>query len=1067
MTMTERRGASSRRRSAITCSSKSSRPLFSIQLIITLLSVITIPVAGTPVSYFPLNSQLPPVARVSKPFSFVFSPLTFSSDSEINYSLGGGSPSWLSLDSASRTLSGTPDKDSVPRDKTLVGVDIVLVAHDKTGSTTANATLVVSRGPGPIVQMPLENQIKRFGAYSPPASILLHPSTEFSFKFDPKTFGVDAVEDGDTRRKTLSEMRQLVDIIAEKDRRANADEQPLSYYAVSGNNAPLPSWIEFDAAMLEFSGTTPSFESLVQPPQSFGFQLVASDVVGFSSVAIDFSIVVGTHELTALEPIIELKSTRGKEFEYTDLPNVLEIDNRPLKNDDVSSITANDLPDWLSFDKESWKISGKPGAEEKSTNVTITVMDEFLDTLNVTLAITFKSNVFLSDLPVLNVSAGDDLSLDLKKFLVHPADTQIKAEIPSNSSWLTFDDSKQVLSGTAPKHIDPDFADDIRVTFEATQRHTKDQETKHLNIHVDASTSTNGISKPTHTPKPDNKSEDWRRDLYWLLIIPALLIAAGSFLVVFLIRRRRQQPKKLDFSFVSGPVPGSLVANGAMGASTEPPQKIRHTKAVQPLAPSTRPGASVSKVPSNLRTTQVNPATKVVAHHCVTGGYHCAQPVTPVRPGTTESARANPVTAAKNRLSGRPGKPSPAVTEEFSLLSDTSVGEEVPLSEEHLSSMPGAPRGSLYGQRAGLEIPTITESLSVQLTPELAYMDSTKKYDVVSDDEMIPAIGYAQRRRSVIQRNTENGTRRHSKGWKRGSELRAPDAKRNSQLSSFTDATARTSILASGIPEEATTARTSNILVKPTVIHIPSRPGEARLLSRRTHDSSTFFGGRSVTKSQRSYGLKNTDSAVAPTYASGFAKEEDATRESWDRDTARNSLGIPYNDLNPQTTTGRSHAPRIGMGLGEHWKSEQQNTGADLMSPERWPIPNAMTKTLKGKGKKRASIVIHRSPPSSTAASLASQTSSGATRPGWHDGPGSLRVNRIRAHAKEFRGRVPLAERTSNESTKRSLRRLRSNNKSVWGDDDDDDDDAWEDIVPPEEDGWEREGSESNFSVYI
>ena len=186
--VTQRRASPRRGGMVITGSHSRLHSFFSGQLAILLFSIIK-PVFSTPISYFPLNSQLPPVARVSQPFSFAFSPITFSSAAgEMSYALAEGSPPWLSLDSASRTLSGTPDEATVPSGETLVGIVITLIASDDTGSMDANATLVVSRSPGPVVRIPLVDQIKKFGPYSAPSSILLRPSTDFEFEFDPNTF---------------------------------------------------------------------------------------------------------------------------------------------------------------------------------------------------------------------------------------------------------------------------------------------------------------------------------------------------------------------------------------------------------------------------------------------------------------------------------------------------------------------------------------------------------------------------------------------------------------------------------------------------------------------------------------------------------------------------------------------------------------------------------------------------------------------------------------------------------------------------------------------------------------
>ncbi|KAI1123966.1 hypothetical protein F5Y10DRAFT_41081 [Nemania abortiva] len=953
MMVTPRRRASPRRSSAITAISRHLRSFLASQVAIFLLLGASTPVAGTPISYFPLNSQLPPVARVSEPFSFTFSPLTFSSDTDMTYTLGDGSPAWLSLDSASRKLSGVPDDAMIPPGDTLVGVVITLVASDETGSTAANATLVVSRGPAPVVRIPLEDQIEKFGPYSAPSSVLLHPSTEFSFEFDPDTFGLGTAGSRNGQAKA-----QYIKREGKGD--AAVDGPGLSYYAVSGDNAPLPSWIEFDTGKLAFSGKTPTSESLVEPPQKFGFRLVASDVVGFSSVAVDFSIVVGHHELTVDEPVVELNATSGKSLDYTDLPKILKLDQQPLRAENISSITADKLPAWLSFDEKSWEVSGTPEEKEaRPTNVTIVVVDKFSDTLNVTLAINFHTKIFVSDLPSLNMSAGDDFSFDLKKFLVAPTETQVTAEIQGADSWIRFDDASLVLSGTAPKPPNAGtaelvkLANEPRITFNATHRSTKDQEAKELEIHVN--TPPAGSSGPDHKGGNDKNDDHGSNSSYnnwlWFLVIPGLVIPALVIGAIFIVRRRRQQPRKLDFSEVSGPVPGTFVANGFMDNSFH---GMRHMLDTGQRAPSMQPNSFAPGVFPSLRVSQTmpNPSAEVdhMAPHAMT-----------THSGAVRlEHRGDGVGEARGSwFSGRQNRPSPAVTDEVSLLSDTSVGEDVHIVEEDLS--PKKLPENMYGKKMHLEAPKATEPFSIQPTPELAYAVAGK-YDYVSDDETPPVAGRAERRRSGYQQSTRASLRgvqhRLSTVWKRGSvskfigdQNRHSQHSQLSQLSGSSDATTRTSILTSGITEEATTAST-NVVARPTVIHIPSRPGEARQVSRRTDDSSTFFGGRSLTKSQRNFGLaRDTMPTPAgppprdPSPPATFGVQDDVAQGEhtpWDP-LARNSLGIAYTDLiRTKHETGDSFVdpeePGIGLARSENWNSH--HTSKELMSPDRWPVPD-------------------------------------------------------------------------------------------------------------------------------
>lgn len=86
----------------------SSRPSYRSMLFFIFLLALANVISATPNVVLPVNSQLPPVARISQTFSFIFADSTFaSSGTHLTYSLSEV-PGWLHLDSSSRTLYGTP-----------------------------------------------------------------------------------------------------------------------------------------------------------------------------------------------------------------------------------------------------------------------------------------------------------------------------------------------------------------------------------------------------------------------------------------------------------------------------------------------------------------------------------------------------------------------------------------------------------------------------------------------------------------------------------------------------------------------------------------------------------------------------------------------------------------------------------------------------------------------------------------------------------------------------------------------------------------------------------------------
>ncbi|KAK3325169.1 hypothetical protein B0H66DRAFT_111699 [Apodospora peruviana] len=171
-----------------------------------ILLVVTRLSTAAPAISFPINSQVPPVARVGQPFSFVFSESTFSSGFVITYSLANP-PGWLSIDSGTRRLFGTPGEADISSGD-VVGVSVTLVTADNTGAVTLDATLVVSRRSAPGINIAIDHQVPQFGKFSSPSSILTPPDTPFSFSLAQETF-------------------------------SNPSDQPLNYYTVTDDNTPL------------------------------------------------------------------------------------------------------------------------------------------------------------------------------------------------------------------------------------------------------------------------------------------------------------------------------------------------------------------------------------------------------------------------------------------------------------------------------------------------------------------------------------------------------------------------------------------------------------------------------------------------------------------------------------------------------------------------------------------------------------------------------------------------------------------------------------------------------------
>ncbi|KAJ4408004.1 polarity establishment/cellular polarization [Gnomoniopsis sp. IMI 355080] len=445
---------------------------------ILLLSALSraVLVHTAPTLSFPINSQVPPVARIGELFSFVFSDSTFtaSDGSSLSYSLIDP-PSWLALDSSSRTLSGTPQDADIAAG-TVVGVNITLMATDSLGGTADDATLVVSRNPAPSVQIPIADQIQTFGNYSEPSSILCSPEEDFKFIFASDTF-------------------------------SDTDAAVLSYYSVMIDNSPLPAWLSFDAGALTFAGTTPPFSSLIQPPQTFSVKLIASDVTGFSGTSLNFSIVVGSHTLTTSQPEVTLNATAGEPLVYDGLVGSIEIDGQIAQPSQVN-VTTEDLPSWLSFDAASWQISGTPPDTAQSTTFTIVMQDTYADLLNITISLQLvnSDSLFQSTFPALTVKPGSSFSFDLSSYLLDPADLDVTTSIQPATSWISWNANSLTLTGDAPTSAQKSV---VNVTFTVVAngstkiKRAGESQSQELVIQIDPaaeSTSSSAIGTSTSSP---------------------------------------------------------------------------------------------------------------------------------------------------------------------------------------------------------------------------------------------------------------------------------------------------------------------------------------------------------------------------------------------------------------------------------------------------------------------------------------------------------------------------------------------------------------------------------------
>ncbi|KAF9882094.1 transmembrane [Colletotrichum karsti] len=776
---------------------------------------------AVPVVYFPFNSQLPPATRISEPFSYTLSPQTFSSQSRISYSLRDA-PKWLSIDSSTGRLSGTPEDADVPPGQ-VVGVPVDIVATDDTGSTTMTATLVVTRNPAPKVEIPLSQQIKTFGETSSPTAVVTYPASEFFFSFAKDTFSYTG--DG------------------------------INYYATSANNSPLPSWIKFDAGSLTFSGNTPPFESLVQPPQKFDFSLVGSDIVGFSAVSIVFTIVVGAHRLTTDTPVIKINATRGKEVSYETLADSIKLDGSPVSPADLNLTTSN-IPSWLSVDNTTLLLKGTPPNDTQSLNSTLTFSDIYADTLDILLSVSITTQIFRGTKLEFEVTPGEDFSFDIEPYLWVPSD--IELDLSNSQDWVNVDGLK--ITGKVPESAS---AATPKFLVKATSKSSGESETVAADFEVlSVVATTSAEPTPSASPTKPAASNDSRRGLNpGLIALAVLLPLLVLFIIVILIiccRRRRQrdsmhEQKKRE---ISEPVPGSFVWNGrrhsgdtsnASLAEMQKPEDHRRSRGYITSAVAQMRNSALSTITGS-RISQRNSSLWRRSR---------SERSLPISPsfGSSWGPRFQPQHAHQGSTSTYDGP------------------------DDVLSASPGflGQRDDSFRSALDVAIPSMHDEVSsIQATPDMAYTSPWGEPSRLVLDRSTPlsAASHSDSLASIPEQPTPLGS--HPTHGRRFSPAQRPRRTFSVLSDTRSQSSLRSSLSGSGRGR--------------VIGRQDSQPGSwagsvARPISRKS-DSSPFFGGRSVVPSRNRYHLDSDTDSVGSTRGT----------ENW-QTIPRDSLGIAYAEL--------------------------------------------------------------------------------------------------------------------------------------------------------------------------
>lgn len=326
--------------------------MLQVTLILLLLLSLILCVSATISQQWSFNNQHPLIARSNDEYSYTLSGITFknSESSPLKYSLQNN-PSWLSIDSLSGRLSGTPVDSG---DTTF---DIVVSDSASTFTSTGNKLPISSQDPPSLKNSTtIITQLQQFSSTNGVRNIVYKQNTDFQFTFSKtETFNLP-----------------------------NSENTTYYYYAFSDGNTPLPIWINFneDGDSLVFSGTTPVVNSEIAPAQQYTLNLVASDIEGFSGVIVPFGISVGFHVLElAKNTSINISVKPDEVFNYSAPLDAIYLDGSQIAKTNISLLQLNfnssSIPGWLEVDTKNMAIYGQTPNNTGTVVFDMQVSDQF------------------------------------------------------------------------------------------------------------------------------------------------------------------------------------------------------------------------------------------------------------------------------------------------------------------------------------------------------------------------------------------------------------------------------------------------------------------------------------------------------------------------------------------------------------------------------------------------------------------------------------------------------------------------------------------------------------------
>ena len=324
---------------------------------------------------------------------------------------GNPLPSWLSFNAATGTFSGTPLNGDV-------GVISVKVTMTDAAGASANDTFVLTvtnTNDAPTVSVAVPDKTTAEDA-------------PFSFNVASNFADVDVIH-GDS----------------------------LHYTATLSNGNPLPSWLSFNGATGQFTGTPANGDVGV-----ISVKVTAIDQAGASVNDTFVLTVTNTNDAPTVAVAIPDKTTaEDAVFNFNVSSNFADVDVGDTRTYSATLSNGNPLPSWLTFNSATGTFSGTPlNGDVGAISVKVTMTDAAGASANDTFILTVTN---VNDAPTVTVAIPDKTTAEDAPFSLNVAGNFTDADIIHGDSlhytatlangnplpsWLVFNGATGVFSGT-------------------------------------------------------------------------------------------------------------------------------------------------------------------------------------------------------------------------------------------------------------------------------------------------------------------------------------------------------------------------------------------------------------------------------------------------------------------------------------------------------------------------------------------------------------------------------------------------------------------------------------------